>query len=146
MASRISTCRRHRNGSGALSNRRGRPRKTGHGIIVYRSMDRQALDAAYNNSAAVADSDQYLANWWRRSEALRSRMPQHLDLIYGDTPRTKLDLFATDGSGAALCWRLVGRWPSHRDADGRTARGRCPAISGLFDLEPIRLCYLNDKL
>ena len=41
-------------------------------MIIYRSMDRQALDAAYNNSAAVADSDQYLDDWRRRSEALRS--------------------------------------------------------------------------
>ena len=58
---------------------------------VYGSMDRQALDAAYNNSGAVADSDQYLDDWRRRSEALRSRMPERLDLIYGDAPRTKLD-------------------------------------------------------
>ena len=48
-------------------------------MIVYGSMDRQTLDTAYNNSAAVADSDQYLADWLRRSEALRARMPDHLD-------------------------------------------------------------------
>ena len=50
---------------------------------VYGSMDRQALDAAYNNSAAVADSDRYLADWLRRSEALRVRMPAEGPLAHG---------------------------------------------------------------
>ena len=68
-------------------------------MIVYRSMDRQTLDAAYNNSAAVADSDQYLADWLRRSEALRSHMPDHLNLVYGDASRTRLDFFATKRAG-----------------------------------------------
>jgi hypothetical protein len=43
--------------------------------------DRQTLDAAYNNSAAVADSDRYLTDWQRRSEALRTRIPDHLNLV-----------------------------------------------------------------
>jgi arylformamidase len=30
---------------------------------IYRGMDRAALDAAYNNSAAVADSADWLARW-----------------------------------------------------------------------------------
>src|SRR5690242_4188299 len=100
MASHISTCRQHRNGSGTPSRHRGRPRKTGNGMIVYRSMDRQALDAAYNNSAAVADSDRYLADWLRRSKALRARMPDHPDLVYGDGPRARLDFFPTNRTGA----------------------------------------------
>jgi arylformamidase len=69
-------------------------------MIVYGSMDQQALDAAYNNSAAVADSDQILADWVRRSEALRARMPDHLDLPYGDAPRTRLDFFSANRTGA----------------------------------------------
>jgi len=186
---------------------------------VYGSMDRQALDAAYNNSGAVADSDQYLDDWRRRSEALRSRMPERLDLIYGDAPRTKLDFFATNGTGAATLlffhggyWqrnakegfsfvaegplahgfhvavagytlapeatmdsivreaRTAMRWlhqnlatlgghPTRLYVSGWSAGGHLTAmlmdeaavagglaVSGLFDLEPIRLCYLNDKL
>ena len=78
---------------------------------VYGSMDRQALDAAYNNSVAVTDSDRYLANWLRRSEALRARMPDHLNLVYGDAPRTRLDFFATDRAGTAtLLFFLGGYW------------------------------------
>ena len=41
-------------------------REAEHGVIVYRNMDREALYAAYNNSAAVADSDGYIADWLRR--------------------------------------------------------------------------------
>ena len=186
---------------------------------VYGSMDRQALDAAYNNSVAVTDSDRYLANWLRRSEALRARMPDHLNLVYGDAPRTRLDFFATDRAGtatllffhggywqrnakegfsfvaegplahgihvavagytlapeatmdvivrearAALRWlhqhlAALGGDPARLYVSGWSAGGHLAAmlmdeapvagglaISGLFDLEPIRLCYLNEKL
>jgi arylformamidase len=193
--------------------------ETDHDMIVYRGMDRQTLDAAYNNSAAVADSDQYLADWLRRSEALRARMPDHLDLAYGDASRERLDFFATKQSGAATLLFFHGGYWQRNDKEGfsfiaegplahgfhvavagytlapearmagivREARtalhwlhqhlpalGGNPArlyvggwsagghlaamlmdeamvagglaISGLFDLEPIRLCYLNEKL
>jgi arylformamidase len=188
-------------------------------MIVYGSMDRQTLDAAYNNSAAVADSDRYLANWQSRSEAHRARMPDHLNLVYGDAPRTRLDFFASHRTGAATLlffhggyWQrnakegfsfvaegplaqgfhvaVVGytlapeatmdgivreartalRWlhehlavlkgdPARLYVGGWSAGGHLAAmlmdeplvagglaISGLFDLEPIRLCYLNEKL
>jgi arylformamidase len=188
-------------------------------MIVYRGMDRQTLDAAYNNSAAVVDSDQYLADWLRRSEALRAHMPDHLDLVYGDSPRMRLDFFATsrpsaatllffhggywqrnakegfsfiaegplahgfhvgvagytlapearmDGivreAHAALHWlhrhlSALGGNPARIYVGGWSAGGHLAAmlmdqpivagglaISGLFDLEPIRLCYLNEKL
>src|SRR5215472_14834848 len=118
-ASHISTCRPRRNGSGTPSSRLANPLLSeapaknergpgdvpvpvfsGNAMIVYGSMDRQALDAAYNNSAAVADSDRYLADWLHRSEALRLRMPDHLNLVYGDAPRARLDFFATNRTAA----------------------------------------------
>jgi arylformamidase len=167
----------------------------------------------------VADSEHYLADWRRRSEALHARMPDHLDLAYGDAPRPKHDFFAAGRSGAPTLlffhggyWRATPRrasasspkdrspmasmsrsraapWPPRRRWNGivREARSALPwlhqhlarlggdpglfqvggwsagghiatmlmaepvvagglAISGLFDLDPIRLCYLNDKL
>jgi arylformamidase len=194
-------------------------REAEYRMIVYRGMDRQTLDAAYNNSAAVAESDQYLADWLRHSEVLRARMPDHLDLAYGDAPRTRLDFFAAGRPGAAtLLFFHGGYWqrnakegfsfiaegplahglhvavagytlapeagldgivreartalywlhrhlpslggdPARIYVGGWSAGGHLAAmlvdeplvagglaISGLFDLEPIRLCYLNEKL
>jgi acetyl esterase/lipase len=191
----------------------------GYDMIVYRAMDRQALDAAYNNSTAVADSERYLADWLRRSEALRVHMPDHLSLAYGDAPGARLDFFSTNRTGAATLLFFHGgywqrnakegfsfvaegplahgfhvavagytlapeatmdgivseartglRWlhqhlttlggdPARLYIGGWSAGGHLAAmlmdeplvagglaISGLFDLEPIRLCYLNEKL
>ena len=188
-------------------------------MIVYGSMDRQTLDAAYNNSEAVADSDRYLADWVRRSEALRARMPDHLDPVYGDAPRVRLDFFPVNRTAAptllffhggywqrnakegfsfvaegplahgfhvavagytlapeatmddivrearsALRWLhqhlgTLGGDPARLYVSGWSAGGHLAAmlmdeplvagglaISGLFDLEPIRLSYLNEKL
>src|SRR5438105_12857049 len=41
---------------------------------LYRGMDRAALDAAYNNTAAVgqAKRDAYVADWTKRSQAIRT--------------------------------------------------------------------------
>ena len=111
-------------------------------MIVYRSMDRQTLDAAYNNSAAVAESDRYLADWLRRSEALRSRMPDHLNLVYGDAPRTKLDFFATKRPGApTLLFFHGGYWQRNAKegfsfiAEGLLAHGFNIAVAG-YTLAP----------
>ena len=146
-------------------------------------------------------------------------MPDHLDLVYGDAPRTRLDFFAAGRPGAAtLLFFHGGYWQRNAKegfsfiAEGPLAHGlhvavagytlapearmdgivreartalhwlhrNLPAlggnpariyvggwsagghlgamlmdqpivagglaISGLFDLEPIRLCYLNEKL
>jgi hypothetical protein len=106
-------------------------------MIIYRGMDRQTLDAAYNNSAAVADSDQYLADWMRRSEALRGRMPDHLDLVYGDAPRTRPDFFAASRPAAAtLLFFHDGYWQRNAKegfsfiAEGPLAHGLHVAVAG----------------
>jgi acetyl esterase/lipase len=105
-------------------------------------MDRQALDAAYNNSAAVADSDRYLADWQRRSEALRARMPDHLNLVCSDAPRTRLDFFATNRAGAAtLLFFHGGYWQRNAKegfsfvAEGPLAHGFHVAVAG-YTLAP----------
>jgi arylformamidase len=68
------------------------------GDAIYRGMDRSALDAAYNNSAAVADSSQWLERWRERSAVIRSISRACLDVPYGKRPRARLDYFR---SGAA---------------------------------------------
>ena len=58
--------------------------------IVWRGMTRGQLDAAYNNSAAVANSAAQLAEWSERSARLRERHPGALDLRYGPREFTPL--------------------------------------------------------
>ena len=190
-------------------------------MTLYRGMDRAALDAAYDNTKAVANSAALLADFDARSAQLRARRPQHLDLCYGPAERNRVDYFAApqttkpapilifihggywqmraketfsflaagplahgihvalpgytlapattlDGIvaevRAAICWIaqhaadfggdpariLVSGWSAggHLTAmvlDEPAVRGGL-AISGIFDLEPIRLNYLNAKL
>src|SRR5262245_62003203 len=62
--------------------------------MLYRGMDRNALDAAYNNTAAVgqAKRDAYVADWTRRSDVIRKMTEARLDVRYGEEPRQRLDV------------------------------------------------------
>jgi arylformamidase len=189
------------------------------GPVLYRGMDRAALDAAYNNSAAVADSPQWLARWRARSAAVRAEPGARLDVAYGARARARFDYFPAGPARAPLFvfihggyWQrneketfafvadgprphgidvalvgytlapearladivaeirqalsfladraqdfgfdrariFLGGWSAggHLTAavgDHPAVRGGLP-ISGIFDLEPIALNYLNEKL
>ena len=60
-------------------------------LMLYRGMDKAALDAAYNNTAAVGipKRDQYVAGWSARSEAIRQARGGKIDLRYGAEPRQR---------------------------------------------------------
>jgi arylformamidase len=181
-------------------------------------IDRAALDAAYNNSAAVAESAALMADFRARSDALRARHGEALDLRYGPDERNRIDYFAADAQGPVLVFIHGGYWqmrakedfsflalgplahgmhvafvgytlapakrlsgivdevqaaitwlveragefggdPARLFVSGWSAGGHLAAlslddpavagalaISGIYDLEPIRLCYINDKL
>ena len=187
-------------------------------MTLYRGMDRAALDAAYDNTAAVANSAALLADFDARSARLRAAHPRFLDLRYGAAERNRIDYFAADAPGPILIFIHGGYWqmrsketfsflaagplahgihvalPGYTLApaitlDGIVAEVRAAirwiaqhaaayggdpariivsgwsagahltamvlddpavkgglAISGIFDLEPIRLNYLNTKL
>ena len=166
-------------------------------------MDRATLDAAYNNSAAVRNSAQIVADWQARSDVLR---PSAVEMRYGGAERNRIDLFdagkpllvfihggywqmrakenftflaagplAHGISVAFIGYTLAPQKPlsgivdevraalDHLGRDcvlsGWSAGGHLTAmamdhprvraglaISGIYDLEPIRLCYLNEKL
>ena len=189
--------------------------------MLYRGMDRAALDAAYNNTAAVgtAKREQYVADWMKRSDVIRRTPGARLDLRYGEGDRHRVDVFpcgraaaptlvyihggywqmndkepyAFVGEGlrpagfnlavieytlapavrldeivrevrSAVGWTIdhakeLGGDPARVFVSGHSAGGHLTAmamtdprvaggvaISGLYDLEPIRLNYLNDKL
>jgi arylformamidase len=189
--------------------------------MLFRGMDRAALDAAYNNRNAVGNAkvERFNDDWKARSERLRATRKPELDLKYGDTPRERLDFYASGKPKAPtlmfihggywqmndkenfnfiaegplahgvnvavveytlapearmdrICaeirrsvdWLLanlarLGGDPTKLFVSGHSAGGHLTAIamgnpamaggiaiSGIFDLEPIRLNYLNDKL
>ena len=187
------------------------------GPIVWRGMTRSELDAANNNSAAVRNSAEKIAEWTNRSAQTRARSGAVLEIAYGPRPDNRIDvipcgrlcaplfvfihggywqrnskeIFACVAEGplakgfdAALIGytlapqatlteivgevRTAARWlrtegPGFGVANekillsGWSAGGHLTAmaldeahaglaISGIFDLEPCRLNYLNEKL
>lgn len=175
---------------------------------LFRGMDRPALDRAYNNGTAVANSAELASRWETRSAAFRKAHPGDLDLRYGEAERNRIDLFEAKKGAPLLVFIHGGYWqmrsrevfaflaagplahgigmalvgytlaPEKR-LDGIVAEIRAAldflarpvhvsgwsagghltamvmdhpavqgglAISGLYDLEPIRHCYVNDKL
>ncbi len=74
---------------------------------IFRGMHRASLDAAYNNSAAVADSPAWLESWRTRSANIRGTLAHdakgvRLDIPYGPLERTKLDYFPSGKTKAPL--------------------------------------------
>jgi acetyl esterase/lipase len=189
--------------------------------MLYRGMDRAALDAAYNNTAAVgpAKRSAYIADWTGRSQTIRNAPGARLDLRYGLGPRQRLDVLPCGATAAptliffhggywqmndkepytflgegvrsagfdlamieytlapaarmdqivgearsAVAWVIEhaksnGGDPTRVFVSGHSAGGHLTAmamtdvrvaggvaISGIYDLEPIRLNYLNAKL
>lgn len=70
--------------------------------VVYRNMTQQELDAAYDNTRAVADSARILADFEERSRRLAEWKPDYLDLRYGPRERQRMDFFKAGSPGAPL--------------------------------------------
>lgn len=110
--------------------------------LVWRDFTRAALDAAYNNSGAVPDSSDRLADWCRRSGELRIRLPQHLDLPYGPRERNRIDIFRCGRERAPLLVFIHGGYWQRNSkevfscmAEGPLARGFDVALPG-YTLAP----------
>jgi arylformamidase len=106
-------------------------------MMIYRGMDRAALDAAYNNSAAVADSAQWVARWTEASAKLRQMPNTGLDIAYGKRPRARLDYLPCGAARAPLFVFIHGGYWQRNDknmfacmAEGPLARGFDVALPG----------------
>jgi len=185
---------------------------------LYRGMDKAALDAAYNNSLAVKNSTDLMADFGEQSASARTVPGTVLDLRYGPAPRNLIDYFPADRPGPLVIFIHGGYWqmrakesfsyiakamlphglhvalvgytlapaatlggmvqelrnaiaylkahaadhggdPTRMVLTGWSAGGHLTAmcldepgvvgglaISGIYDLEPMRLSYINDKL
>ena len=109
---------------------------------IYRGMDRTALDAAYNNGAAVADSADWLARWRELSAAVRASPSARLDIPYGSRPRARFDYFPCGAARASLFVFIHGGYWQRNDkdmfaflADGPRAHGIDVAVVG-YTLAP----------
>ena len=105
-------------------------------------MDRATLDAAYNNSAAVAGSAEWLVKWRRRSVDLRATRGAQLDVAYGSRERQRLDYLPSGATRAPLFVFIHGGyWQRNTKEDfafvaqGPHARGIDVAIVG-YTLAP----------
>lgn len=101
--------------------------------IVWRGMTRAKLDAAYNNSAAVRNSAEKLAEWTARSAALRARHPDLLDLAYGSRPRNGIDIFRCGQANAPLFAFIHGGYWQRNSKDVFSCMAEGPLAHG-FDV------------
>ena len=185
---------------------------------VYKGMSRAELDAAYNNSLAVANSTELMADFDDLSMQMRRAPGARIGLRYGPATRNLIDYFPASTPGPVVVFIHGGYWQARAkenfsflakgllahglhvamvgytlapdaslahivdevrtsidwlaahaaDFDGDMQRmvvsgwsagghltAMCMdapgvvgglAISGIYDLEPVRLSYVNDKL
>ena len=95
--------------------------------MTYRGMDKAALDAAYDNSAAVglARRNRILGDWTARTAALAARVGVLRDLRYGAGERQRLDFYPCGAGGApTLVFIHGGYWQfSDKENYGCVAAG-----------------------
>ena len=76
----------------------------------WRSMSQGDLDVGLNNSVAVAGSADIVAGWERRSEQMRGRHGEHLDLHYGPRERNRIDFLKAAANAPTLVFIHGGYW------------------------------------
>jgi arylformamidase len=113
---------------------------------IYLGMDRTALDAAYDNTAAVKDSQDYRARWWEASAVIRGEPGSRLDLRYGTRPRGTLDYFPSGARKSPLFVFIHGGYWQRNEkerfsfvASGPRAHGINVAVPGYTLAPDVRL-------
>jgi acetyl esterase/lipase len=98
--------------------------------LDWRKMSQQERDRGLNNGEAVAGSADIVAGWERRSAALRSRCPAHLDLRYGPRERNRIDLLKAAERAPTLLFIHGGYW-QHRAKEVFTLFAEGPMAHGI---------------
>jgi len=106
--------------------------------MLYRGMDRAALDAGYNNREAVGSAavERHYAAWTQRTAALNARAKPQLDLKFGEGARERLDFYSGGKAGAPTLIFIHGGYWQMNDkelfafvAEGPLAHGINVAIT-----------------
>ena len=120
---------------------------------LYRGMDRAALDAAYNNGAAVADSANWLARWREQSAGVRSSPRARLDIPYGRRHRARFDYFPSGAERPPLFVFIHGGYWQRNDkdmfaflAEGPRAHGIDVAVLGYTLAPKARLTDIVEEI
>jgi arylformamidase len=99
--------------------------------IVWRGMTRAQLDAAYNNSAAVKNSGEKLAEWTALSQRVRAQRNELLDQVYGPRPRNKIDIFRSGKPVAPLLAYIHGGYWQRNAKEFYACLAEGPLVRGL---------------
>ena len=100
--------------------------------MLYRGMDRAALDAAYNNRNAVGGDavERHYADWQARTKKLNAAHKPEIDVRYGTGARERLDFYRAGPAGAPTLIFIHGGYWQMNDkeafsfvAEGPLARG-----------------------
>jgi arylformamidase len=84
------------------------------------------LEAEYNNRARVPEHPKIIAGWQRDAAAFRAAAGGEFDLVYGDHPRQRLDVFRSkdDQAGPMAMFVHGGYWVNFdKDHFSHMARG-----------------------
>lgn len=85
---------------------------------LYRGMDRETLDIAYNNTRAVPNVGELIARMLSRSEAAYANRRHRPDLAYGDGARQRYDWFpGATPDAPVLVFIHGGYWQSRSKED-----------------------------
>jgi arylformamidase len=94
-------------------------------------MDRAALDAAYDNTGAVAESQAYRERWWRESAAIRAEPHGRLDVRFGTRPRATLDYFPSGSENAPLFVFIHGGYWQRNEKERFSCLSKGPRQHGI---------------
>lgn len=108
------------------------------GTPIFRTYDRGALDAQYDNRAKVPTMDAQIARWIAGGERARATLSPRLDVHYGPGARETMNVYAARSSAPSpvLVWIHGGYWRSlTKDVNDFVALGLVPVGIAVVNVE-----------